>query len=449
MEILFALGVILLLVIANGVFVAAEFAIVGAPRAKIEHMAGQGGRLARRVARTLENPKLQDRYIATTQIGISVASLGLGMYGEHVLADWFAVRLEPLERYRWIGAHAIATVIALTILTYLHIVFGEMVPKTLALQRADRTVLYVSPLIQALETALTPLVVALNTIGNGVLRVIGVKRQRAGSERYHTSEELQFIIEESHEGGLLRGESGRILRELFEFGDLTAGETMVPRVQIVGIAAGTDPDELRAIVQGHVHTRYPVYVGDLDNIIGSLHIKDVLRHLMTGQPVTARQARALPYVPGPALLDEVLAAMRRDQAQMAVVMDQHGGTAGIVTMEDLFEEVVGEIEEGRGRVPIVRDAQGRLQVRGTVRLSDIGEALGMELEHPKVTTVSGLVLLLLGGPAKTGAEVTWNHVRIEVAAVVGRGVSEAIVTRVGGPEGPPYEQTSTASRGGP
>ena len=304
-ELLIAAGIILLLVVANGLFVAAEFAIVGAPRASIEHQASQGSRLAQRVARILEDPRRQDRYIATTQVGISVASLGLGMYGEHVIAQWIAVRLEPFEANRWIAAHAVASVVAVSVLTYLHIVIGEMVPKALALQRAARTVLYVSPFILVLEAALRPLIVGLNAIGNGLLRLVGVRRQEVDSERYHTTEELQYIIEESQEGGMLRGESGQILRELFEFGDLTAGETMVPRVMLTGIAVGTGPDELSAIVQVNPHTRYPIFVGDLDNIIGSLHIKEALRHLVANRPVTARDARPLPYVPGPAPLDEV------------------------------------------------------------------------------------------------------------------------------------------------
>jgi CBS domain containing-hemolysin-like protein len=430
MEMLFALGIILLLVIANGLFVAAEFAIVGAPRASIEHQAGEGSLLAQRVMRILESPKRQDRYIATTQVGISVASLGLGMYGEHVLAEWIAVWLEPLEESRWIAAHAVASVIAVSFLTYLHIVVGEMVPKALALQRAARTVLYVSPLILAIQTALLPVVVGLNAIGNGLLRLIGVRRHEVKAERYHTTEELQYIIEESQEGGMLRGESGRILRELFEFGDLTAGEVMVPRVMLAAIEVGTGPDDLSRIVQANPHTRYPIFAGDLDNLIGSLHIKEALRHLVADKPVLARDARPLPYVPGPMLLDEVLTAMRRYRAQMAVVMDQHGGTAGLVTMEDLFEEVVGDIEEGHGRRSIVREAPGRLKVRGTVRLEEAAQALGCSLEHPKVTSISGLVLVLLGRPAVKGDSVTWNNVRIDVTATAGRGVADANVTRL-------------------
>lgn len=435
---LFPIGVIALLLLANALFVAAEFAIVGAPRANIEHQASQGSFLARAVLRILEDPKLQDRYIATTQIGISVASLGLGMYGEHWLADRIDSLLAPLGQASWVASHTIASIVAVGALTYLHIVIGEMVPKALALQRPHRTVLYVSPIIRALERVLLPLVVALNSFGNGLLRLVGVRRQEVERERYHTPEELQYIVQESQEGGLLRGESGQILRDLFAFGDRTAGEAMVPRVLVVGIPVGCEPDELRAIVRTQAHTRYPVYSGDLDHIVGSLHIKDVLRHLISNQPVTARVARALPYVPGPTPVDEVLAAMRRYRAQMAVVMDQHGGTAGLVTMEDLFEEVVGDIEEGRGRAAIVRESDGSIRVRGTVRLDEVSKALGWPLEHPKVTTISGLVLLLLGRPAFLGDVVTWNHIRIEVTRVAGRGVAEALMTRTtaSAPQGP-------------
>jgi CBS domain containing-hemolysin-like protein len=426
MEYLIPVSIIFLLVIANGLFVAAEFSIVGAPRASIEHQAAQGGRLAKRVLRIIESPRLQDRYIATTQIGISVASLGLGMYGEHWLAEQIAPWLAPLDTRGWIAVHTIASILAVAILTYLHIVIGEMVPKTLALQRAQRTVLYVSPVIELLEKALLPLVVGLNAIGNGLLRLIGIRRE-ADTERYHTAEELQFIVQESQEGGMLRGESGQILRELFEFSDLNAGEIMVPRVLVAGVPLGAEPDELRAIVRTHPFKRYPVYVGDLDHVVGSLHIKQVLRHLLSNQPVTERDARPVPYVPGPTPVDQVLASMRRLRAQMAVVMDQHGGTAGLVTMEDLFEEIVGEIEEGQARATIRKEAGGRIRVPGTLRLEEAGEALGLSLDHPKVTTVSGLVLVLLGRPALAGDVVAWKGVQIEVTDVVGRGVREAVL----------------------
>ena len=438
--VLFTLALILLFVLANGLFVAAEFAIVGAPRASLEHLAETGHRRARRVVAILDNVRRRDRYIATTQIGVSLASLGLGMYGEHVVAAWIEMWFGPFTIAGWITAHSVASVIAVALLTYIHIVLGEMVPKTLALQGATRTALYVSPLIEGLQKPVLPLVIALNGIRNAVLRAVGVTSEVAEEERYHTTEELQLIIQESQERGLLRGESGHILRELFEFGDLTAGQVMVPRVHLVSIRVGTTADELREIVRTRPHTRFPVHTGDPDTIVGSIHIKDLLRHIVSNQPVTASDARRVPYIPMTTPLDEVLSAMRRGRAQMAVVMDEHGGTAGIVTIEDLFEEVVGEIDEGRGRTPIWRAPSGRLLVRGTVRLKDAGDAIGRLLEHPEhpeVQTISGVVLTLLGRPAAVGDVVTWNNVRIEVTAVAGRGVLDTALTAPAGREGLP------------
>ena len=422
--------IIAALVLINALFVAAEFAIVGAPRANVDHLAAQGSRLAARVARILAEPQRQGRFIATTQVGISAASLGLGMYGEQVIAGYVEGWLAPLDAMRFVATHALATGIAVGILTYVHIVIGEMVPKGLALQSAMRTAMYVSPIIEALEVALLPLIVVLNAAGNALLAVIGIKRQQNEAERYHTSEELQLIIEESHERGLLRGESGRILRDLFEFGNLTAGEVMVPRVRLVGMAAGTDIAEAQEIIRRTPHTRYPIYTGDLDHIEGSVHIKSLLRHIVAGTPVTLHDARPLPHVPTTTPLDEVLATMRHARAHMAVVMDEHGGTAGVVTIGDLFEEVVGDIDEDRGRPPISKDALGRVVVRGTVRLTSAGNALGVTLEHPDVQSVSGLVLALLDRPAQLGDVVTWGHVRIEVTAVAGRGVAEAAMTKL-------------------
>jgi CBS domain containing-hemolysin-like protein len=425
---LFTFTIILGLLLANALFVAAEFAIVGAPRASIERLAASGNTLAQRVIRILDSAKRRDRYLATTQIGVSLASLGLGMYGEHVVAESIAAWLEPLTVAKWVAAHTVGSVVAVAMLTYAHLVIGEMVPKALALQSAERTAMLVTPAIEAIGQAVLPLVIALDGLRALTVRALGISGEVAEEERYHSTEELQLIIQESQEEGLLRDESGRILKELFEFGDLTAGQVMVPRIHLVAVRVGTTANELRDLVRTRPHTRYPVHTGDADNIVGSIHIKDVLRHIVTQQPITLGDVRAVPYIPSTLPLDEVLSAMRRTRAQMAVVMDEHGGTAGIVTIEDLFEEVVGEIDEGRGRTPIWRDPSGRLLVRGTVRAKDAGDAIGRSLEHPEVQTISGLVLALLGRPAAVGDVVTWNNVRIEVTAVAGRGVADTALT---------------------
>ena len=219
-----------------------------------------------------------------------------------------------------------------------------------------------------------------------------------------------------------------MLQELFEFGDLTAAQVMVPRVRIVGIEVGTGPAAIRELLSAPAHTRYPIYEKDLDHIVGMVHIKDLLRLLIQEETITAAHARALPVVPETAELDDVLSVMRSQRTQMAVVIDEHGGTAGVVTLEDLFEEVVGDIEEGPATSAHVhRDRHGRLRVPGTMRLDEVGKEFHLDLEHEEVDSVSGLVLMRLGRPPVVGDSVRWERLQFEVTAVKGHGVEEAAV----------------------
>jgi CBS domain containing-hemolysin-like protein len=423
-----AIVVIAVFLLMNAFFVAAEFAIVGVPKSAIEARAARGDRLARLVLRVLEDAHRRDLYIATAQIGITVASLGLGMYGEHRLARWTLAHLGMNTWAVWLAAHGFASVVAVGILTYCHIVLGEMLPKSLALQTAERLALWLTPAMLWTQAVLYPVVITLNAAGNLVLKPFGIAPQPHGTEQYYTVEELQLIVEESEEQGALRGESSHVMQELFEFGELTAGEVMVPRVRITGIPLGASPDDVRRIIGSTPHTRYPVYEGDFDHIVGTCHIKDLLRLLLNAQHVTVAAARPAPMVPGTSPLDTVLATMRRERAQLALVIDEHGGTAGIVTLEDLFEEVVGEIEEGPGRSGPRRDSYGRLRVPGTLRLDELGQLFDLELAHEDVDSVSGLVLTLLGRPPRVGDSVRYNRVQIDVTAVKGHGVDEAAVT---------------------
>lgn len=424
-----------LLIVLNGLFVAAEFAIVSASRAAMEHRAAQGDRLAGVINHILRNPLRQDRYLATAQLGITVASLGLGMYGEQVLAQWFARWLAALGSWQWVGAHGLASTLAVAALTYFHIVLGEMVPKALALQRPEATAIAVTPVMIWVKRLTFPLVVGLNGIGNGLLRLFGVNRQETGVHQYHTPEELQYIIQESQEGGLLRAESGKVMRELFEFAELTAAEAMVPRVKVAGIPLGAAADDVEALVRQRPFTRYPVYDGDLDHIVGIVHVRVLLQRILAGELLRTDDVTSVPYVPETATLDTVLAAMRREHAQVVIVMDEHGGTAGIISISDLFDEITGEIHEELAEQPsVTRDAAGRISVAGTVRLDEVGEELGVALEHPEVDTVSGLVLDLLGRPPEVGDAVTYDDVRFEVTAVAGRGVQRAAVLLQARPE---------------
>ncbi|HVH55800.1 MAG TPA: hemolysin family protein [Vicinamibacterales bacterium] len=417
------------LILLNAVFVAAEFAIVGAPRASIDKRAAEGNALARSVQSVLRDPQKQDRYIATAQLGITVASLGLGMYGEHVLAEGIFHWLGGIGGPRFLASHAFASVIAVGILTYFHIVVGEMVPKSVALQRAETMALWITPPMLWTKNVLFPFVVGLNALGNLTLRLLGVRRQVQHAEQYYTPEELQLIVQESEELGALRSESSRMLQELFEFGDLTADQVMVPRVRITGIALGATPESIREVLGASPHTRYPLYERDLDHIAGIIHIKDLLRLLLSGETITAEHARPVPLMPETAELDDVLDRMRRERTQMVVVLDEHGGTAGIVTLEDLFEEVVGEIAESpTDAPPFYRDSAGRLRVPGTMRVDEVGQQFHLDLEHEDVDSVSGLVLTLLGRTPQVGDAVRYERLLFEVTAVKGHGVDECAVS---------------------
>ena len=431
MDSLIAIGIITLLILLNGLFVAAEFAIVGAPRLAIEARARRGERVARAVQKLLDNPRDQDRFIATAQLGISVASLGLGMYGEAVLAEWIYHALETYGPAGWAAAHAVATVISIAILTYFHIVVGEMVPKSLALQSAEQTVLWIALPMLWTQAVFYPLVVGLNGVGNFVLRLLRVDRQTATHERYYTPEELHLVVQESQDAGALPAESGRLLREVLEFGDLTAGQVMAPRVKITGVPTGSVPSDIEPILRANPHTRYPIYQGDLDHIIGMVHVKDLLRLMMEDTAIEAEHARPMPTVPETAPLDSVLGSLRRNRAQMALVIDEYGGTAGIVTLQDLCEELVGPLHDTPVSVlDIYSDASGRLRIPGTLRLDELGERLGVTLEHEDVDSVSGLILALLGRPPRVGDTVRHEGLLFEVTLVRGHGVEQCAVSRV-------------------
>jgi CBS domain containing-hemolysin-like protein len=425
---LLAIVIISALIVLNGLFVAAEFAIVAAPRMALERRARAGHRVAAAVVAILSDPRRQDQFIATAQVGITLASLGLGMYGEHVVAAWFATAFESLGAHRYIAAHAVASVLSVVVLTYFHIVVGEMVPKSLALQQAERTVLWVAPLMRIARLCFHPLVLGLNVVGNGIMGLLGMSRQTPSHERYYSAEELQLVVQESAEAGVLPSEARGLVSGIFEFGERTASEVMVPRVRVIGLRVGVSPEEVEEVLRRWPKARYPVYEGDVDHIVGVVHVKDLLRLIVASAPLTADVARPMPVVPETAPLDQVLSTMRAERTHMALVVDEHGGVAGLVTLEDLAEEVVGDIRDDEDEPLEIRtDDSGIVRVLGTVRLDALGERLGTALDHPDVDSVSGLVLTLLGRPARVGDAVTFGGYRFEVTALHGFGVGECAV----------------------
>lgn len=419
--------IVLVLVALNGLFVAAEFALIGASKPALENLAQKGSARARTVVAILVSPRETDRYIATAQLGITFASLGLGMYGEHELAEWLGDKLAATTVAQWVSVHTLASVLSIAALTYLHIVLGEMIPKTLALSKPESTAIAIGAPMRWMLRLMLPLVLVLNALGRGLLRLVGVKSTEGPAEA-PTPEDLAFIVDESVEGGRLAEMPGRVFDELLAFGELTAAEVMTPRVKVVGVRRGSSPSELREVLSRSHHTRYPVYERDLDDLVGFVHIRDLLDVLVDDVALSDSHVRAVPFVPETTRLDVVLQKMRAEKTQLVIVMDEHGGTAGIVTIEDLFEEVVGEIADRPESHAPLRRVEGRLRASGQARVDEVGEELGLEdFEHEEVDTVSGLVLALLDRPPLVGDVVEWRGVRFRVLDVEGHGVEECEV----------------------
>jgi CBS domain containing-hemolysin-like protein len=427
---IFVLVLTIVLLALNGLFVAAEFAIVAAPRHALQRRASEGHKTAKLVLKIRENPALQDQYIATAQLGITLATLGLGMYSEHHFSEWLFHYFEQSSLLQTLAVHSVAALIVVALLTYFHVVIGEMIPKSLALQKAESVVLWITPIMMSFRWLMYPLVIGLNAFGNGILAIMGIRRT-AGSH-LSTLQDLQYIVSQSQEAGALGKETAEVLQELLAFTDTDAGELMVPRVRMAALDLESTPQEVRQALIDDPHSRYPVYENNLDQVLGFVHLQDLYHRLRQPKlelPVQRQDLHDLPFLPATAELETVLQTMHREQLRMVILIDEYGGTAGLITLEDILAELVGPIEPDEIHDAELREhGEGQLMVEGTLRLDELGEHLGLDLEHDEVETVSGLVLDILERPPREGDEVDYHGLHFKVTSVQGRGVGRCEVT---------------------
>lgn len=425
MDLIVSFAVIFILILLNGMFVAAEFAIIGVRPTRIEQLADEGSSVAKRLLVTLRDPAKVDRYIASAQLGITLASLGLGMYGEPVVAhlievplhDWFGLQGEIVN--------TIGFLVALTLITYLHVVIGEMVPKSLSLQNAERTVFLLATPMQVMQIIFNYPITALNRIGVLVLRLLRIPPPASGS-RLHTPGELELIISESVVGGMIEAEEQALFTSIFDFRDLEVIQVMVPRPKINALPVSVSEEELLERVITAPHTRFPVYDGTIDNIIGVVHLKDVVEQQIERQPFDIRaMMHEMPFVPETLPAETLLAIFRQTHVHMAVVVDEYGGTAGIVTLEDVIEEIVGEVRDEfdiHEQEPITVIKPGHLLVQGTVRLDEIAEYVDLGDDFEDIDTIGGLMMSRLDLPVSKGDELRINAIALRVEEVDGMAV---------------------------
>jgi putative hemolysin len=402
--------IVLLLVLGNGYFVIAEYALVTARRARLQELARAGKRGATVALRLMEEPV---RFISTVQIGITILSILLGAIGEPLISHFF----EPYL------SRGISFLLSFAILTYLGLVIGELVPKALALQHAERIAMRVARPIDVLQRAAHPLVVVLQGSAKGILRLLGMRNPSVGMV-IRSEEEIRSMLAEAEETGGIEEAEEEMIYKVFDFAEKEAHDVMVPRPEVVGVEVDLPAQECLAAIIDSPYTRYPAYRGSLDEIVGILHVRDLFSALYANGIDNVRVEdilRPAYFVPETKDLGPLLTEFRRTNQHLAIVVDEYGSTQGIVTLEDLLEEIVGEIEDEYDMPDdsVQRIDDRTVRVDGTFPIDDFNEQFDKDLPQQDYHTLAGFVFGELGRAPEAGDEVTWDGLRFEVVETDG------------------------------
>jgi magnesium and cobalt exporter, CNNM family len=427
--------VVLALVAGNAFFVAAEYALVTARRGRLQELAGRGSRRATIALRIMDSPA---RFIGTVQLGITAFSIALGAIGEplveHFLGPWLAT--------------GVAFVLAFVIVTYLHVTLGELVPKAIALTKNESTALWVALPIEAVYVGTYPIVWFLQGSANAFTRLFGIEPAPAGVVA-HTEEDIRMIVAAAEDSGEIETAEEEMLYKVFEFAEKEAADVMVPRPDIVGLSIALPPREALRLVLDSPYTRYPVYRESLDDIVGILHIRALVAALEDAVIESVELERLLHpayVVPENKDLGALLSEFRKANQHMAVVVDEYGATAGIVTLEDLLEEIVGDIED-EFDLPdesVERVDETRVRISGSFTIDDFNERFGTELDDEDFHTVAGYVFGHLGRAAEAGDEIRDNGLHFTVLETSGSRIVRLEVQFVESTPAAPDDETEAA-----
>jgi CBS domain containing-hemolysin-like protein len=434
-------GVVAVLIFFNALYVAGEFSTVASRKTRISQMAARGNRLARQLLPIMENSHALDRYVAACQLGITVSSLILGAFGERFVAERLAdpltsllATIEPWLSSLGIGstaaataaANSIAVTLVLLLFTTLQVVMGELFPKSVAVQYPERLALAVVLPVKWSIILFRPLIWLFNGSGNLILKLLNVETGDAHAH-VHSPAEIEILVTESHEGGLIDDEERQMLRNAFRLRDLTARQVMVHRTRIVAAPADSTVLELLELAVDTGHTRLPLYQSDVDNLMGFVHIKDLFRLYVEDNANLAEILREVIHVPETMPALSVWETLQNRRQYMAIVFDEYGGTAGLITLEDLIEEIFGEVQDefdDESAVMSVDQEGHRIHLRGDLLISDVNEYLELSLPEEDANTLSGLVFHTLGRPPEKGEEVAFGDTSIRVEKMEDFGVAE-------------------------
>ncbi|HJP84994.1 MAG TPA: hemolysin family protein [Gemmatimonadaceae bacterium] len=423
---------IILLVLLNAFFVGAEFALVRSRRTRLEAMTRSGDRFARIALRASSNIS---RVLSASQLGVTLASLGLGWVAESTVGEMFASLLATLPAGIAVSTRlAIGATIALIIVTYLHVVFGELTPKAAALNHPEVLAKWLAPPLLFFAWITKPFTFFLNRSSQVILRALG---QKPGSteEAVHSPEEIRLLVEQSTEHGEIQAHDADLIDAVFEFSEKNAREVMTPRTELVALPVEATLSEVLEVVQESGLSRYPVYDESIDNIVGVVLAKDLLKLLAPRANMEAFDLpsimRPVHVIPGSREVEEVLADFKRLKEHMAIVLDEYGGTAGVVTMEDLLEEIVGEILDEYD-TPEDAEAQmhtraGETMVPGSTHIGELNEHFGLSVPEEDYTTIGGYVFGMLGRLPVVGDRVIAGGAIFTVREMDGRRIETLAV----------------------
>jgi CBS domain containing-hemolysin-like protein len=402
-----------LFVLANGFFVAAEFAIVKVRSTQITELADQGSvraKMAKKLIRHL------DAYLSATQLGITLASLALGWIGEpafHHLIQPLFTRFSIPDA----AAKTISATVAFIIISILHIVLGELAPKSIAIQKPVGTTLWTAHLLHAFYVITFPAIWVLNGVSRAILKTVGIEPAGEHAEMAHSPEELRLILQSSEKAGILSEENREIIEGVFQFSRRTARQIMVPRTDVVILSTAKTIEENLETIRTTRHTRYPLCDGSLDITVGLIHVKDLMLALLRGPGRTLQELkRDVLFVPENSTVDSLLAQFIESKTHMAIVLDEYGGASGIVSLENITEELFGQIQDefDRERPEIEPLGNGRYRVRGDYLIEDLADRLKIDLGTPEEETVGGYVAARLGREVTPGDKVEMGDLAISV-----------------------------------
>ena len=430
---IFNLSVIVLLLFSNGFFVASEFAMVKVRKTRVEQLVKEGNSNAKLALKAIED---LDKFIAAVQLGVTISSIGLGWVGEATLARI----IEPVFVFlpgisKTIATHTISVTVAFCLITFLHVVLGELIPKSIALEYTEKTALWVARPMYGISFIFAPFIWLLNGFGNVVLKILNIPRAQKSS--VHSMEELDMLVDASYNGGVLNETEKDMLHNMFKFSDLTAKQVMLPRTDMVCIPIDMSLEDLNKLAAESQYTRYPVYDDDIDHIVGIVHVKDLYSLSIKDEVCPIKNIlRDVMLVPETITMDNLVIEFKKNKGQqMAIVIDEFGGTSGLITLEDVLEEIVGDVQDEfdvEEESDIKEISEDVYEANAMMRLDEFSEYFDFDndIEEEDVDTIGGLVVKLLGRIAQVNDEVEFKNFQFIVNEIDGARVTKVKIVKL-------------------